>query len=114
MPSENVLDVDQMNLEELWNMNQFYKQQTNAETKAAKAKGGSGGNRLDESAREFSKKQVTVNREIDQRLMDIHQDRDPFARKQDNARDAREASTPMQWANFPDRFDWPGIDTPKR
>jgi hypothetical protein len=114
MPSENVLDVDQMNLEELWNMNQFYKRQTDAETKAAKAKGGAGTNKLDESAREFSKKQLTVNREIDQRLMGIHQERNDYARKQDNSRKAQKASTPMQWANFPDRFDWPGIDTPKR
>lgn len=41
----------------------------------------------------------------------IHQNRPSFERKQDNARDAQITTDPEQWAQAPNRFDFPGVDT---
>lgn len=115
LPMANDLpDLGSLGLPELGKLDDFYTRNAKAETRAAKAKGGFGPNKVDESAREFSRKQVAVGGEIFDRLSDINQERSPHARELDNAFKAPIADSPDQWASDPSHYDWPGIDTPRR
>lgn len=107
-------DLGDAGLGKLDEMESFYKRNAEAETKAAKAKGGVGTNKLDESAREFSQKRIGVRNEIDDRLFGIHQERSMLAQETDEMRKAPVADSPQQWADNPDQYDWPGIDLPRR
>lgn len=102
-----------MGLSALFERKNYYEQQVEAESKAARASGGTGANQFDEAAQEFSQKEIAANNEIQDRLWDIHTDRSEYAQKQDEARRAEKADTPMQWASDPNSYDWPGIDTPR-
>lgn len=111
--ADNPLDMDleDAGLEKLSGLSDFYKRNAKAETKAAKMKGGVGTNKLDESAREFSQKRIQIDNEIFGRLADVHESRSEYAQKQDEARQAEIADSPMQWKNDPNSYDWPGLDT---
>lgn len=42
---------------------------------------------------------------------EIHESRSEYAQKQDEARDARITTDVEKWANDPDSWDFPGVDT---
>jgi len=107
-------DLTDLGLGDLGERNDFLKNQLEGLNKAARARGGTGANKDDEQAREFSQKQVSVESEIMDRLWGIHQERSMLAQETDEERKAPIAESPDQWANSPDQFDWPGIDTPKK
>lgn len=110
---EDPLDLEDKDLGELGGLNDFYKRNARAESKAAKAKGGSGANRLDESARSFSQKQIQVEAEIHDRLMAQHEDRSMRSQELDEELKAPLAESPEEWSEDPSHSDWPGIDTPR-
>jgi hypothetical protein len=107
------LDPTDLSLSELGSRKSFLDDQIEALNEGARAKGGIGANKRDGQAREFSQKQVRVNNEIQDRLFDIHQDRSMLSQELDEQRKAPIADSPEQWAESPDQFDWPGIDTPR-
>lgn len=107
-------DLGDASLGELGGLNDFYKRNAEAETQAARAKGGVGTNKLDDSARDFSSKQLAVEGEIHDRLTGIHESRSERSQALDESFSATRADSPEQWASAPDRYDWPGIDTPRR
>ncbi len=112
--ADDPLDLDSMSLAELGERNQFYKNQLPAMTEGARASGGFGTNKRDEQAREFSRKQGQIEGEIFGRLAEVHEGRSERSQKLDEAFEAPIADSPEQWANNPDHFDWPGLDTPRR
>ncbi len=42
---------------------------------------------------------------------DVHSSRSQYAQRQDEARDAELTTDPAEYANDPDSFDFPGVDT---
>jgi len=113
MAQENELNIPEMSLPELQEMNEFYETQLEGLNKGARAKGGTGANKRDEQAREFSQKQVKLEGAIFDRLSGVHEDRSKKARIADESKRAEIADSPTQWKNDPDNYDWPGIDTPR-
>jgi len=111
MPDE--LNLGDKSLDELSGLNDLFTRNANQRTKAAKAKGGVGTNKLDERARESSRKQIQVEQEIRDRLFDIHQDRPALNQELDEEKRAPVLDNPSTWANNPDQFDWPGVDLPE-
>lgn len=107
------VDLATADLGELHGLNQFYRRNAEEETKAAKRKGGPGTNRVDDSARDFSRKQVAVNSEIQDRLLEVHNSRSKRAQAMDESLRAERADDPVTWSQNPARWDWPGIDTPR-
>jgi len=81
------------------------------QSRAARAKGGTGRNRLDEFAASLSEKQVAVRRSIRDRLLDLHNERSRRARIADRAKQAKTVTDPRKWARKPAKYDFPGIDT---
>lgn len=112
--AQNGMDLDDLTLGQLGQRNDFLKNQLEGLNKGARAMGGTGDNKRDEQAREFSQKQLAVESEIDQRLFGIHQERSMLAQETDEQRKAPRADNPQQWADNPALFDWPGIDTPRK
>jgi len=110
---EDQLPLGELSLPELNERNNFLKDQIEGLNKGARAMGGTGANKRDEQAREFSQKQLSVEDEIFTRLNAKHQDRSKKARIADESKRAEIADSPQQWMSNPDEFDWPGIDTPR-
>lgn len=108
------MDLGDAGLGELGELNDLFSRNTDQAVEASRAATGMGGdgNAMDDFAREQSRKQVAVESEIHDRLMDIHQSRSRKARIADVSKRAETAVGPEQWANSPAQFDWPGIDTP--
>jgi len=107
------LNMDDLGLAELGERNDRLKQRVKNHTEVADAIGGAGPNQFDDDAREFSQKQVKVDSEIHKRLADQHEDRSEVAQRVDENRKAPRAPSPDVWADNPDQFDWPGVDTPR-
>jgi len=107
-------DLDSLSLDELGEANEYLKTQIDAESKAARGKGGVGANKFDKKANELADQQFEVENEIFDRLLDIHQSRSERAQSLDLEFSATRTNDPEQWANAPSRFDYPGLDTPKR
>jgi len=114
MARDETMDLSDIGLGELGERNDFYENQLEGLNKAARARGGVGANKEDEQAREFSQKQVQIESEIFGRLMDQHDSRSERAQDTDERKKAPIAESPDIWADDPDQFDWPGIDTPER
>jgi len=114
MSQDTPLGLSDVGLGGLGERNDWLKRQVEGFSKAAKAKGGVGTNKHDETAQEFAEKQVQVEGEIFDRLFDIHQDRSERAQNTDERKKAPIADGPEEWASHPDQYDWPGIDTPRR
>lgn len=106
-------DLGDASLGKLGDLNEYYTHQTEAESKAARGTGGFGANKFDDAAREFSRKQVSVQTEIEDRLFDVHESRSEKAQRVDERRKAPTTNDPEKWASAPDRWDYPGIDTPR-
>lgn len=104
-------DLSSLDLRELVNLRDFYERNLEAEIKAARAKGGSGPNRLDQSAREWSRKQIETTKEIFSRLREAHLARSKTARVADESKDAKRTRNPLKWLRNKARYDYPGIDT---
>lgn len=111
MPEDT--DLSELGIGALHERNEHLKGQIEGLNTAARAEGGTGANKFDEDAQEFSRKQIRVESEIQDRLMDIHMERDDHARAVDESKSAERADTPEQWMNNPQKYDWPGIDTPR-
>lgn len=79
--------------------------------RAARGMGAEPGSQMDNFAREQRQKQTAVSMEINDRLFDIHNSRSETAQIADESKDAEIADSPVQWANDPNEYDWPGIDT---
>lgn len=110
--AKDPFSVEDASLDQLGKRNDFLKNQIQGFNKAARGTGGTGANKFDKDASELSSKQIKVEGEIFDRLSGIHQSRSKRSRSLDESMKAPIADSPQQWADHPDQFDWPGIDTP--
>lgn len=113
MAKEDGLNLKDATVGQLGKLRDTFKRNANAETKAAKAKGGVGTNKLDDSAREFTSKLLSVQRELNDRLLDVFKERSLRSRTADRARQATKTMDPRKWIKHPAKYDYPGIDTKK-
>lgn len=116
MANDDLFDVDlgAKGLGELEGLRNLYERNADQARDANRADKGFGSNEgsiMDDLSKESRKKQTAVSMEIDDRLFDIHESRSETAQIADESKDAEIADSPMQWANNPNEYDWPGIDT---
>lgn len=110
--ADDWLDLGDASLSELDTLDDRYSSKVQSENKAARGTGGFGTNKFDDAARDASRKQMAVKDEQFDRLADIHESRSDRAQALDESLDAERADSAEQWANNPDQYDWPGLDTP--
>lgn len=104
-------------LEKLAGLRDFYVRNLESGIEAADAIGGVRDregvrNKMDEFAIEMDEKHLMTQRELLERLDEIHFERSRKARIADESLRARKTTDPTQWASDPARWDYPGIDLP--
>jgi hypothetical protein len=111
--ANNDLGFGEMSLPNLNRRNEQLKSQIEGFNTAARGTGGTGANKFDEDASALSRKQIAAETEIQDRLLDFHNQRSETAQRTDEAMRAETANSPSEWKSNPSRFDWPGVDTPR-
>jgi len=108
-------DLEDAGLGKLEKLGNFYERNADQAVESDRAARGMGNARgsssMDDFARDYRQKQTKIDREINDRLWDRHQNRSKKARIADESKDAELADSAQQWFDNPAEFDWPGIDT---